>query len=552
MHVVHDQLPLIEEVVDVELHGPAEATVGQRHVVAHLQVVDVLVLRVDGRDLVDRAAIPFVGEVGAGRDRVVGAGAGDAAEAQARAAADGEALKPPRAEVVAGAEVEVVQRIADEPLALEDVRVVEEELLRVRDRLVDAVRVGGEVAGGRDDRRGVPVDGAGGEVDAGRVGVLRDRVVGVLLPVGLVVVEVGAVLGGNVGARGLVLREVHREGPVLGHAADHLELEALALGVLGVALHLVHHLGLAAGEGGLLGVEAAGVGECVPDVDRVALVEAGEAELALGDGVEGGRGEEEPVAEERELHAVVGGLAGGRGDELRLRGLPRIRGRDVVGAGGADAVGRVEEDGGPAGDVEHAAERARLAGEDVGRRGARIDRGPHAGVGRNGLAGGITPGDADPVLQAVLAVAKGGDEAVLEQEGLRHAHPGAGLAVRVPDVALGAVELAHVDVGDGAARGVLVAHRAGEVLRAGEAEVGVIEDREVREVEALEGLVGAVLWGGVEGAPAGERGALEPVLLEDFAAGAEVGHLPEAGEAEAHEVPEGAFVGERGAPLADG
>jgi hypothetical protein len=156
-----------------------------------------------------------------------------------------------------------------------------------------AVGVDREIAGGERSRPGCASSvELGASSTPGVLVFCGDRVVGVALPVGLVRVEVGAVLGGDVGAGGLVLRVVHGDDQPV-RLADDFEFEAAALGVLRVALDHVHHLGLAAGEGGLLGVEAAGVGEGVPDVDGVALVEAGEAELALRDRVELRAGDEE-------------------------------------------------------------------------------------------------------------------------------------------------------------------------------------------------------------------------------------------------------------------
>lgn len=186
------------------------------------------------------------------------------------------------------------------------------------------------------------------------------------------------------------------------------------LGVLRVALHLIHHLGLTAGERGLFGVEAAGVGERVPDVDRVTLVETRETEFALGNGVEFRGGKKEAVLQQRKFHAVIGGLARGRGLEIGDGGLPRIGGRDVVRAGRADAVGRVEKSREPRRNVDDAAERACLAAEDSGRGGLRIGGRPDAGVGRDGFAGGIAEGDADAALQPVLAITKGADEPVVQ------------------------------------------------------------------------------------------------------------------------------------------
>ena len=121
-----------------------------------------------------------------------------------------------------------------------------------------------------------------------------------------------------------------------------------------------------------------------------------------------------------------------------------------------------------------------VAVEDGRRERARVGRRPDAGVGREGFARGIAEGHADPVLQPVLAVAKGGDEALLEKVRLRDAHGGARLAIHIVDVALLAVELARVDVGHGARGRVLVRGRAGQREGTGNAEVRVVEDAEVR------------------------------------------------------------------------
>ena len=81
VRVVHDELALIEDVVHVELNAPAHLPLENRKRIAELEIVNVLVLRIDGAHFVDGAAVPGVGVVGARREAIVGARAGDATDA---------------------------------------------------------------------------------------------------------------------------------------------------------------------------------------------------------------------------------------------------------------------------------------------------------------------------------------------------------------------------------------------------------------------------------------------------------------------------------------
>jgi hypothetical protein len=145
--------------------------------------------------------------------------------------------------------------------------------------------------------------------------VLRQGEIAVLEPVSFVVIDVSAVLGRHVGARSVVLRVVHRERPTGQDLTHKFELQAAAFGVLRVPLDLVHHLGLRERERGFVRRQGSRVAECVPDVDDVALVEAGEPKLLQRDRVELGCGDEEPILEQGEFYAVVGRFA--RGDGTR-------------------------------------------------------------------------------------------------------------------------------------------------------------------------------------------------------------------------------------------
>ena len=141
------------------------------------------------------------------------------------------------------------------------------------------------------------------------------------------------------------------------------EFQAAAFGVLRVALDLVHHLGLRERERGLVRRQGSGVAERVPNVDDVALVEAGEPKLLQRDRVELGCGDEEPILEQGEFYAVVGRFARGGWHEVSDRGVLGVSRGDVVCAGRADAVGGIGEDGEPRHDVKDGAGSPGLAAE---------------------------------------------------------------------------------------------------------------------------------------------------------------------------------------------
>jgi len=164
-----------------------------------------------------------------------------------------------------------------------------------------------------------------------------------------------------------------------------------------------------------LALRAVELPSAVQILTDIPLVEAGEAELVFRDGMELRAGDEDAAREERELEAVVGSFAGGRAHEVGDGVFVGVGRGDVVRAGRAEAVGGVDEAGQPAGEVNDTAGGAGLALENGVLGGARIGGGPDAGVGRDGFAGGIAVGDADPVFQPVLAVAEGADDTVFPE-----------------------------------------------------------------------------------------------------------------------------------------